>query len=41
MGVVQRGQSMHNDTTVASCTALAYTFPEIEQILTSLISPLT
>lgn len=38
MGVVQR---VHNDMTVASCTGLMYTLPEIEQILTSLISPPT
>ena len=38
MGVVQK---VHNDMTVASCTVLTYTHPEIEQILMSLISPLT
>jgi len=37
MGVVQK---VHNNVTVASCTALMYTLPEIEQILMSLISPL-
>lgn len=38
MGVVQK---LHNDMTVASCTVLTYTLPEIEQILMSLISRLT
>lgn len=38
MGVVQR---VHNDMTVAPCTERMYTLPEIEQILTSLISPPT
>lgn len=38
MGVVQR---VHNDMTVASSAGLVYTLPEIEQILTSLISPPT
>lgn len=36
MGLVHK---VHNDRTVASCKGLIYTLPEIEQILTSLISP--
>lgn len=35
MGVVQK---VHNDMTVASCTVLIYTLPEIEQTLVSVIS---
>lgn len=38
MGVVQK---VHNEMTVAGCTVLTHTLPEIEQILMSLFSPLT
>lgn len=37
MGVLQ---TVYNEMTVASCTVLMYTLPEIEQTLMSQISPL-